>query len=43
MIGDNTALGLEWIEYWTDVTLTNTGSTDKGSFRGFSATAKISF
>lgn len=43
-IGDNAKLGLEWIEYWTDVNLGSTGgSVAKGSFRGLSATIKMTF
>jgi len=42
-LNQRTSIGLEWIEYWTDVTLDTNGSTDKGSFRGISATLNMAF
>lgn len=39
----NTSFGIEWVEYWTDVTLSTAGSTDKGSFRGLSIVWNQSF
>jgi len=43
MPSENISVGLEWVEYWTDVTISTAGSTDKGSFRGLSATVSMSF
>jgi len=37
------SLGLEWMEYLKDVTISSAGSTDTGSFRGISATLNMAF
>jgi len=39
-VADTVSVGVEWIEYWTDVTL---DTETKGSFRGISATVNMSF
>jgi len=42
-LNQSTSIGIEWVEYWTNVTLNTVGSTDKGSFRGLSATLNMAF
>jgi len=42
-LNERTSIAIEWVEYWTNVTLDTTGSTDKGSFRGLSATLNMEF
>jgi len=37
------SLGLEWVEYLKDATISGAGSTDQGSFRGLGATLNMSF
>jgi hypothetical protein len=38
-----TSIGIEWLEYWTNVTIDNVGGTKRGSFRGLSATLNMAF
>jgi len=42
-INEDTSISIEWVEYWTDITLNTAGSTDTGSFRGLSATINMAF
>jgi len=42
-LNQRTSIGIEWIEYWTNVTLDTTGGTEKGSFRGLSVTLNMAF
>jgi len=42
-LNDRTSIGVEWVEYWTNVTIDNVGGTTKGSFRGLSATLNMAF
>lgn len=37
------SLGLEWVEYLKDATISGAGSTDTGSFRGMGATLNMTF
>jgi len=42
---DTISVGVEWVEYWTNVTLDTSalGTVTEGSFRGVSATVNMSF
>lgn len=44
-VADTVSMGVEWIEYWTNVNLgtTSKGTVTEGSFRGFSATVNMMF
>jgi len=44
-VADTISVGVEWIEYWTNVTLDTSalGTVTEGSFRGISATVSMSF
>jgi len=44
-VADTVSVGVEWVEYWTNVTLetTSKGTVTEGSFRGVSATVNMAF
>lgn len=44
-VADTVSVGVEWIEYWTNVALDTSalGTVTEGSFRGISATVNMSF
>jgi len=42
-LNDSTSIGIEWVEYWTNVTIDNIGGTQEGSFRGLSTTLNMTF
>jgi len=44
-VADTVSVGVEWVEYWTNVTLDTSalGTVTEGSFRGVSATVNMAF